>query len=159
MTKTKKGGNKVELISQLANQYLDIKVVSDFGKALLTIGTVVLLIAILMLLSYLLKKLIFKLYLKNSNETVQNAVTSIIYHLDEFADKMSNKEKRKEAINNVKDLFVWRAIPIPSFIIGIIIDLEVAEIRKLQKKAENVKDPYLHPDEESEKEKEEADKK
>ena len=159
MTKTKKGGNKVELISQLANQYLDIKVVSDFGKALLTIGTVVLLIAILMLLSYLLKKLIFKLYLKNSNETVQNAVTSIIYHLDEFADKMSNKEKRKEAINNVKDLFVWRAIPIPSFIIGIIIDLEVAEIRKLQKKAENVKDPYLHPDEEAEKEKEEDDKK
>jgi len=152
MTKTKKGGNKVELISQLANQYLDIKVVSDFGKALLTIGTVVALIAILMLLSYLLKKLIFKLYLKNSNETVQNAVTSIIYHLDEFADKMSNKEKRKEAINNVKDLFVWRAIPIPSFIIGIIIDLEVAEIRKLQKNAENVKDPYLHPDEEPEKE-------
>lgn len=159
MTKTKKGGNKVELISQLANQYLDIKVVSDFGKALLTIGTVVLLIAILMLLSYLLKKLIFKLYLKNSNETVQNAVTSIIYHLDEFADKMSNKEKRKEAINNVKDLFVWRAIPIPSFIIGIIIDLEVAEIRKLQKKAENVKDPYLHPDEEPEKETKDDDKK
>ena len=159
MTKTKKGGNKVELISQLANQYLDIKVASDFGKALLTIGTVVLLIAILMLLSYLLKKLIFKLYLKNSNETVQNAVTSIIYYLDEFADKMSNKEKRKEAINNVKDLFVWRAIPIPSFIIGIIIDLEVAEIRKLQKKAENVKDPYLHPDEEPEKENKEVDKK
>jgi len=159
MTKTKKGGNKVELISQLANQYLDIKVVSDFGKALLTIGTVVALIAILMLLSYLLKKLIFKLYLKNSNETVQNAVTSIIYHLDEFADKMSNKEKRKEAINNVKDLFVWRAIPIPSFIIGIIIDLEVAEIRKLQKNAENVKDPYLHPDEEPEKENKEVEKK
>ena len=159
MTKTKKGGNKVELISQLANQYLDIKVVSDFGKALLTIGTVVLLIAILMLLSYLLKKLIFKLYLKNSNETVQNAVTSIIYHLDEFADKMSNKEKRKEAINNVKDLFVWRAIPIPSFIIGIIIDLEVAEIRKLQKNAENVKDPYLHPDEDPEKEPKDVDKK
>ena len=159
MTKTKKGGNKVELISQLANQYLDIKVVSDFGKALLTIGTVVALIAILMLLSYLLKKLIFKLYLKNSNETVQNAVTSIIYHLDEFADKMSNKEKRKEAINNVKDLFVWRAIPIPSFIIGIIIDLEVAEIRKLQKNAENVKDPYLHPDEEPDKEPKGDDKK
>ena len=159
MTKTKKGGNKVELISQLANQYLDIKVVSDFGRALLTIGTVVLLIAILMLLSYLLKKLIFKLYLKNSNETVQNAVTSIIYHLDEFADKMSNKEKRKEAINNVKDLFVWRAIPIPSFIIGIIIDLEVAEIRKLQKNAENVKDPYLHPDEDPEKEPKDVDKK
>ena len=72
---------------------------------------------------------------------------------------MSNKEKRKEAINNVKDLFVWRAIPIPSFIIGIIIDLEVAEIRKLQKKAENVKDPYLHPDEEPEKENKEVDKK
>jgi len=140
----------VELISQLANQYLDIKVVSDFGKALLTIGTVVLLIAILMLLSYLCKQLIFKLYLRNSNETIQNAVTSIIYKLDEFADEMSNKDKRKEAINNVKDLFVWRAIPIPSFIIGIIIDLEVAEIRKLQKKAETVKDPYLHPDETSE---------
>ena len=59
---------------------------------------------------------------------------------------MSNKEKRKEAINNVKDLFIWRAIPIPSFIVGIIIDLEVASIRKLQKDVEKYKDPYLHQD-------------
>jgi len=143
----------MDLVAQLANQYLDIKVVSDFGKGLLTIATIILLICMLMLVSYAVKWLIFKLYRDCSNETVQKAVTDIIYYLDHFADNLSNKEKRKEAINNVKDLFIWRAIPIPSFVIGIIIDLEVAEIRKLQKKTELYKDPYLHPDEDVEEEK------
>ena len=138
----------MELISQLANQYLDVKIVSDFGKAMLSIITIILIICLLMLVSYAVKWFIFKLYRDCSNDTVQEAVTNIIYYLDHFVDNLSNKEKRKEAINSVKDLFIWRAIPIPSFIIGIIIDLEVSEIRKLQKKTEEYKDPYLHADEE-----------
>ena len=137
----------MDMIAELFKKYLDITVVSEFGKAFITILTIVLIVAVLMLIVHLFQRLVFKLYLSNSSETVQNAVTDIIYQLDHFADHMSNKEKRKEAINNVKDLFIWRAIPIPSFIIGIIIDLEVASIRKLQKDVEKYKDPYLHHDE------------
>ena len=138
----------MDLIAGLFKEYLDITVVSEFGKAFATIATIVVIIGILMLLVHLFQRLVFKLYLSNSSARVQSAVTNIIYHLDHFADHMSNKDKRKEAINNVKDLFIWRAIPIPSFIIGIIIDLEVASIRKLQKDVEKYKDPYLHQDDE-----------
>ena len=136
----------MDLVAELFKKYLDITVATEFGKAFITILTIVVIIALLMLIVHLFQRLVFKLYLSNSSETVQNAVTDIIYHLDHFADHMSNKEKRKEAINNVKDLFIWRAIPIPSFIVGIIIDLEVASIRKLQKDVEKYKDPYLHQD-------------
>ena len=136
----------MDLVAELFKKYLDITVATEFGKAFITILTIIVIIALLMLIVHLFQRLVFKLYLSNSSETVQNAVTDIIYHLDHFADHMSNKEKRKEAINNVKDLFIWRAIPIPSFIIGIIIDLEVASIRKLQKDVEKYKDPYLHQD-------------
>ena len=140
----------MDLVAELFKKYLDITVATEFGKAFITILTIVVIIALLMLIVHLFQRLVFKLYLSNSSQTVQNAVTDIIYHLDHFADHMSNKEKRKEAINNVKDLFIWRAIPIPSFIIGIIIDLEVASIRKLQKDVEKYKDPYLHQDDSDE---------
>lgn len=142
----------MDLVAELLKKYLDITVASEFGKALATIMTIVLIIALLMLVVNLFQKLVFKIYVSNSSESVQRTVTNIIYHLDHFADHMSNKDKRKEAINNVKDLFIWRAIPIPSFIIGIIIDLEVASIRKLQKGVEKYKDPYLHPNDECEEE-------
>ena len=138
----------MELVAKLLKEHLDITVATEFGKAFATIITIVLIIALLMLVVNLFQKLVFKIYVSECSEKVQRAVTDIIYQLDHFADNMSNKEKRKEAINNVKDLFIWRAIPIPSFIIGIIIDLEVASIRELQKGVEKYKDPYLHPDEE-----------
>lgn len=138
----------MDFVASLMKQYLDITVASEFGKAFVTILTIVLIIALLMLIVNIFQRIVFKIYVHNSSETVQNAVTNIIYHLDHFADHMSNKEKRKQAISNVKELFIWRAIPIPSFIIGIIIDLEVASIRKLQKDVEKYKDPYLHQNEE-----------
>ena len=140
----------MDFVADLLKKHLDITVASEFGKAFSTIMTIVLIIAVFMLFVNLFQKIVFKIYVSNSSENVQKAVTSIIFQLDHFADHMSNKDKRKEAINNVKDLFIWRAIPIPSFIIGIIIDLEVASIRKLQKGVEKYKDPYLHPDEECE---------
>ena len=147
----------MDLVADLLKKHLDIVVATEFGKAIATILTIVVIVALLMLFVNLIQKLIFKIYISNSSEKVQKAVTHIIFHLDHFADHMSNKQKRKEAINNVKDLFIWRAIPIPSFIIGIIIDLEVASIRKLQKGVEKYKDPYLHPDENCDDEDEDAD--
>ena len=143
----------MDLVAKLLKEHLDITVATEFGKAFATILTIVLIIALLMLVVNLFQKLVFKIYISEGSEKIQSAVRNIIYQLDHFADNMSNKDKRKEAINNVKDLFIWRAIPIPSFIIGIIIDLEVASIRKLQKDVEQYKDPYLHPDEESDDEK------
>lgn len=142
----------MDLVAGLMQKYLDITVASEFGKALATILTIVLIIAILMLLVNLFQKLVFYIYTHSGNEKLQEAVTNIIYYLDHFADNMTNKQKRKEAISNVKELFIWRAIPIPSFIIGIIIDLEVASIRRLQKDAEKYKDPYLHEDDPDEEE-------
>lgn len=149
----------MDFVADLLKKHLDIVVATEFGKAFATIITIVVIVALLMLIVNLIQKLIFRIYVNNSSEKVQKAVTGIIYHLDHFADHMSNKQKRKEAINNVKDLFIWRAIPIPSFIIGIIIDLEVASIRKLQKGVEKYKDPYLHPDEESDVDEDAAEKK
>ena len=128
----------------------DTVVLSDFDKALMLILTVVACVLSILGLAYIVKYIIFQVYLKCSNAKIQEAVRGIIYELDKVADEMSNKEKRKEAIRSVHDLFIWRTIPIPAFVIGIIIDLEVAAIRSLQKQIENEKDPYLHEDENEE---------
>ena len=130
----------------------DTVVLSDFDKALMLILTVVACVLSILGLAYIVKYIIFQVYLKCSNAKVQEAVRGIIYELDKVADEMSNKEKRKEAIRSVHDLFIWRTIPIPTFVIGIIIDLEVAAIRSLQKQIENEKDPYLHEDEKNDEE-------
>lgn len=124
----------------------DTVVLSDFDKALMLVLTVVACVLSILGLAYIVKYIIFQVYLKCSKAKVQEAVRGIIYELDKVADEMSNKEKRKEAIRSVHDLFIWRTIPIPAFVIGIIIDLEVAAIRSLQKQIENEKDPYLHED-------------
>ena len=128
----------------------DTVVLSDFDKALMVILTAAACVLSILGLAYIIKYIIFQVYLKCSNAKVQEAVRGIIYELDKVADEMSNKEKRKEAIRSVHDLFIWRTIPIPAFIIGIIIDLEVAAIRSLQKQIENEKNPYLHEDENDE---------
>ena len=128
----------------------DTVVLSDFDKALMVILTVIACVLSILGLAYIVKYIIFQVYLKCSNAKIQEAVRGIIYELDKVADEMSNKEKRKEAIRSVHDLFIWRTIPIPAFVIGIIIDLEVAAIRSLQKQIENEKDPYLHEDENEE---------
>lgn len=132
---------------------LDLNMASDFGKALWAITTLIGIIALGMGILFIIKWIIFKLYCNCSNPEVQEAVTKIIYHLDSLADQMSNKEKRREAIRAVKDLFIWRSIPIPEFVIGVIIDLEVKAIRTLQEDAADEKNPYLCPDESCEEDK------
>lgn len=125
----------------------DSGVANEFNKMLLIVATIIACISVILAVLFIFKYIVFKIYCKCSNETVQKAVADIIYELDELADNMSNKQKRKEAICAVKDLFIWRNIPIPNCIIGIIIDLEVKAIRKLQASVASEKNPYLHEDE------------
>lgn len=124
----------------------DNTMLGQFNNAFNVIFTLIAIVLAIMLLSYIIEWVIFKIYVKCANEKIQNAVTKIIYKLDEAADDMSNKEKRQHAIDTVKDLFIWRSIPLPSFVVGIIIDCSVSIIRSLQKNAEAYKNPYLHPD-------------
>lgn len=140
----------MDFLFEMIKNHTDLGVVSDFVKLFDMIFTVLLIVAGALLVLYCVKWLIFKIYCKTTNETIQETVTKVIYELDELADHMSNKEKKKKAIESVRSLFIWRAIPIPPVIIGVIIDLEVAAIRKLQKESLEEKDPYLHPDEEDE---------
>ena len=137
----------MEYLTELASKYLDLNVVGDFEKVLLLFGTIVFCILALLLLLFILKIICFEIYTHCSNEDIQEAVTEIIYKLDEFADTMSNKQKKQAAINDVKSLFIWRNIPIPNCVIGWIIDAEVKVIRKLQKKYGKEKEVDLYHEE------------
>lgn len=69
------------------------------------------------------------------------AVQKIIYELDRHADQMENKEKRATAVQAVMDLLGWRRIIVPKVLVGWLIDLEVAVIRKAQTATDT---PNLH---------------
>lgn len=141
----------MDYLTELAAKYLDLKVVGDFEKILLLIATIVVCMLGLLGILYILKYICFMIYTRCSNEDIQEAVTSIIYKLDEFADHMDNKQKKQEAINDVKSLFVWRSIPIPACVIGWIIDCEVHAIRSLQAKFNDEKVVDLHHEDENNK--------
>lgn len=144
-----KGGyNILDALFRMIAEHTDSGIVNDFMRVFDMLFTLIGIVLIGLVILYIIKWIIFMIYCKTTNETIQSAVNSVIYELDELADNMSNKEKKRLAVNTVKDLFIWRAIPVPTCIIGIIIDLEVAAIRKLQKNIAHEKDPYLHPDDE-----------
>lgn len=63
---------------------------------------------------------------------LRERIRSVIYYLDEWADGMDNASKRAGAISAVSQLLAWRKILIPTALIGILIDLEVAAIRRMQ---------------------------
>ena len=134
--------SKVFSVTELNNSVL-----SDFNKAWILIVTIAAVILLCLGILALIKGVIFYIYLKCSNESVQEAVKDAIFQLDAVADNLSNKEKRRSAIETVRSLFMWKAIPIPTCIIGLIIDLEVKIIRIMQKNVAAYKNPYLHPDE------------
>lgn len=136
----------MEYLLSLVLPSVDYKMISDFDKLFIALGTLIGVVALILALLFVIKVIIFQLYLRCSNQTIQKAVTNVIYELDNLADKLSNKDKRREAIDAVKDLFIWRTIPIPKFVIGVIIDLEVKAIRSVQKSVADEKNPYLHPD-------------
>lgn len=93
-------------------------------------------------LAFALKSLVFYVYNRSNNEVVTELLSKCIYRLDEFADSMSNVEKRNVAIDYLRSLMSFKLFKLPRFIVGIIVDMQVAEIRKLQ--AKSTKETDLH---------------
>lgn len=121
--------------------------VFDYFNALISMPfaeiAILVVIAILVyILAYVVKRVAFIIYNRSTNEVVVTLLTKFIYHLDEFADSMSNAEKRDLAIDKLQSITSYKFIRIPRFILGYIVDMQVAEIRKLQAASE--KDADLH---------------
>ncbi|MDF2634000.1 MAG: N-acetylmuramoyl-L-alanine amidase family 2 [Pelosinus sp.] len=75
---------------------------------------------------------LFVLFAKLPESRLKEMIQNIILELDTFADEMGNKEKRDRAIQQINEILGWRKFVIPSALIGWIIDMEVAAIRKMQ---------------------------
>ena len=104
--------------------------------------TIIALVAVLYALAFVAKKVVFLIYNRASNEVVVDIMKRFIYNLDEFADNMTNADKRNVAIEKLQGLLSYKLIRRPKFVLGWIIDMQVAEIRRLQ--AESAKDADLH---------------
>jgi hypothetical protein len=96
-------------------------------------------------LANLIAMIMFLIYAKSPEGKIKVFSQSVILELDKFADGMENSKKRSIAIQRINDFLGWKRLIIPSSLIGLIIDLEVSAIRKMQK-ATNT--PDLHIDEE-----------
>lgn len=103
---------------------------------------IVVALIVLYALAFAAKRVAFAIYNRATNEFIVTVLTRFIYHLDEFADNMSNNDKREAAIERLQSLLSYKLIRFPKFILGWIVDLQVAEIRKLQR--ESMKDADLH---------------
>lgn len=106
-------------------------------KEVQSLGIVIVVLVSLNIILYAM----FILFARLEESKLKSKLHEIIYSVDEFADTMKNTEKRLIAINRVKDLFGWLRFGIPSFLIGLIIDAEVAAIRKMQ---ESTNTPDMH---------------
>ncbi|WP_425059317.1 hypothetical protein SCACP_40000 [Sporomusa carbonis] len=98
-----------------------------------------------LLAANLLAMTLFVLFAKLPESKLKEAIRSIIFELDKFADEMENSQKRATAIQKISDILGWRKILIPSALIGLIVDTEVAAIRKMQQATDA---PDLHQDKE-----------
>lgn len=92
----------------------------------------VILIILAIAIAYAGPNVVFWLYGRESSTVTKNMLREIIYNLDEFADNMANEKKRENAITKLKDIISFRGITLPKFILGWIVDKEVAHIRYLQ---------------------------
>lgn len=110
-------------------------------EILIILATVVALI----ILSFILPRIAFFLYERTSSNVTQTMLREVIYQLDKLADDLSNKEKRNRAVFNLQVIFSFKGIRIPKFILGWIVDMEVRQIRQLQKECK--KESNLHHDE------------
>jgi len=84
---------------------------------------------------------LFVLYAKVPDGRLKAFLRKIIYELDRAADNMENADKKKAALQKLNDFLGWRRILVPSFLIGWLIDAEVAAIRKMQAATDT---PDLH---------------
>ena len=101
----------------------------------------------LIVLSFILPRIAFFLYEHTSSDVTQSMLKEVIYQLDKLADDLSNKEKRNRAVFNLQAIFSFKGIRIPKFILGWIVDMEVRQIRQLQKGCS--KESNLHNDEDN----------
>ncbi len=103
-----------------------------------------LLVVGMLLAANLLAMVLFLLFAKLPDGRLRQVIRGIIYWLDEFADDMTNTEKRQSAIRQLNDVLGWRRVLVPAVLIGWVIDMEVSAIRKMQA-ATNT--PDLHQEE------------
>jgi hypothetical protein len=89
-------------------------------------------VAGILLLANLLIMSLFVLFAKLPKSSLKEEIWSIILELDKLADQMDNSEKRNRAIQRINEVLGWRQIVIPKELIGRVIDMEVAAIRKMQ---------------------------
>ena len=102
---------------------------------------IVLYAAGVILAANLLAVMLHFLYKALSDSPLRDAIRSIIFQLDKFADEMENGEKRRSAIQQINDVLGWRRILVPAALIGWVIDAEVAAIRNMQQASDC---PNLH---------------
>lgn len=79
-----------------------------------------------------LPEIIFRMYEENAVPEIQHVITELIYQLDEFADDMSNEDKRNKVIDKIQELLKFNNATIPRSICGLIVDMQVRRIRQLQ---------------------------
>ena len=92
-----------ELLSEVFSvTELNNSVLSDFNRAWILVVTIAVVILLCLAILALIKGVIFYIYLKCSNEKVQEAVKDAIFQLDAVADNLSNREKRRSAIETVR---------------------------------------------------------
>jgi hypothetical protein len=101
-----------------------MKIANEYQIALLAAGVI--------LTANLLATGLFVLYAKLPESKTKESIRSIIFELDKFADNMENTEKRRAAIQQINDVLGWQKFIIPSTLIGWIVDVEVAAIRKME---------------------------
>ena len=99
-----------------------------------------------LLIGYYLPKIVFAAYEANAMPEIQQVIIEMIYKLDEFADEMSNKEKREKVVDKMHKLIRFGNYALPKSICGLIVDIQVSRIRALQKSCSV--DSDLHKDDE-----------
>lgn len=65
-----------------------------------------------------------------SNPTVKDALTQLLFLLDEQCDNMEIPAKRAQAIVAIQQLLGWRRLFLPTVVVGFVLDLIVKIIRK-----------------------------
>ena len=65
-----------------------------------------------------------------ASPAVKDALTALLYHLDEQCDNMEIPAKRAQVIMGVQQLLGWRRLFLPAIVIGFVLDLIVKIIRK-----------------------------
>lgn len=64
------------------------------------------------------------------NPAVKDALTQLLYLLDEQCDNMEIPAKRAQAIIAIQQLLGWRRLFLPTVVVGFVLDLIVKIMRK-----------------------------